>query len=139
MSLNHVVLVGRVGKDAELVEVGSTVKAVFSLATSEHWKDKDGNKKEATEWHTVEVWGKQAEAIHRWIEKGRELCVTGKINTNKWEKDGKTQYRVVIRASEVSFVGAKAEPKKEEGRRERGGREETPTPAMDDMDDDIPF
>ncbi len=142
MSFNQVVLIGRVGQDAEVSEVGSTTLAKFTMATSESWRDKSGEKKETTEWHSIEVWGKMAEAVGKWIEKGRELCVVGKITTQTWEKDGKKNYKTVIRAHEVKFVGAKPEGSKKRSdaddddapRRGRGRAEQ-----QDDDGDNIPF
>jgi single-strand DNA-binding protein len=143
MSLNNAILIGRVGQDAEITEVGSSTKAAFSLATSEAWKDRNGEKKEVTEWHNIEVWGKMAEAVGKWIRKGREVCVVGKITTQRWEgNDGQKKSKVVIRASELKFIG---EAPKENAANDRPARRERYTPDPDPgngdgfTDDDIPF
>ncbi len=149
--LNKVFLIGNVGKDAEVVQVGSSSVAKFSLATKETWRDRDGNKKEATEWHNVEVWGKQADAIGKWIEKGRLVSIEGKIMTQSWGEPKK--YKTVIRASEITFL-TKGEERggrghsDDEGGGRRGGRrereyEDIPNGDSDGgsmfPDDDIPF
>lgn len=140
--LNKVLLIGNVGKDAELSQVGDTTVAKFSLATKESWRDKAGNKKEATEWHNIEVWGKQAEAIGKWIEKGRTLSIEGKIVTQSWGEPKK--YKTIIRAENIIFIGQKPE---EGGRSKARDEEDSPRrsrreEAQDEaglLDDDIPF
>lgn len=145
--LNKVLLIGNVGKDAEIAQVGDTTVAKFSLATKESWRDKAGNKKEATEWHNIEVWGKQAEAIGKWIEKGRTLSIEGKIVTQSWGEPKK--YKTVIRAENVIFIGQKPEAEaggrgrsNDDGGGRRGRREE---PDQDQgngaelLDEDFPF
>lgn len=144
MSFQQVLLIGNVGQDAELTKVGDTHVAKFSVATKEVWKDKNGEKKEATEWHRIELWGRQAEAIAKWIEKGREVCVVGKINTHTYQKDGVSKEAKVIRANDVKFVGGsgKKSGSGEEGQgRSRGSRRDLADEADPGMfqDDDIPF
>lgn len=145
--LNKVFLIGNVGKDAELANVGDTTVAKFSLATKESWRDKAGNKKEATEWHNIEVWGKQAEAIGKWIEKGRTVSVEGKIVTQSWGEPKK--YKTIIRAENIIFIGQKPEESAGRGRSrddDGGGRrsrsEDVHDKAPDNgdmLDEDFPF
>lgn len=144
---NFVMLVGNVGQDAEVSKVGDSTVAKFTLATKESWRDKSGNKKDATEWHHIEVWGKMAEAVGKWIEKGRELMVTGSIHTQSWEKDGIKKYKTIIRAKEIKFIGKKEESRGGSSREDssRGQRRDSYTPDPDPgyaqgfLDDDIPF
>lgn len=85
MSVNRVLLQGHVGGDAEITTLESGAKvAKFSIATTEFFKDKDGNKKETTEWHRVSVWGKQAENAGQFIKKGRNVFIEGKLKSSEW-------------------------------------------------------
>jgi len=111
MSVNKVILIGRLGADPELRAVGDTHVANFSIATNEKWTDKAGEKQERTEWHRVAVWGKSAENAAKYLAKGREVYIEGKIQTHSYEKDGTTRYATDIKADKVVFIGGK--PKEE--------------------------
>ncbi len=104
MSVNKVILLGRVGKQPEIKQVGENKVANFSLATSEKFNDKNGNKVENTEWHNIVFWGKQAELIERYVNKGDELYIEGSIKTETYEKDGEKRYTVKIKGSAITFV-----------------------------------
>lgn len=104
MSVNKVILLGRVGKQPEVKQVGENKVANFSLATSEKFNDKNGNKVENTEWHNIVFWGKQAELIERYVNKGDELYIEGSIKTETYEKDGEKRYTVKIKGSAITFV-----------------------------------
>jgi len=88
--VNKVILVGNVGKDPELRYLeGNIAKARFSLATTEVYKDKDGNKVEQTEWHNIVMWRTMAENAEKIIKKGYQVYIEGKLHTNSWtDKDG---------------------------------------------------
>ncbi|MEN6368298.1 MAG: single-stranded DNA-binding protein [Thermotogota bacterium] len=116
MSLNKAMLIGRLGKDPELSYTQSgTARCRFSLATSEVFTDNSGNRQEKTEWHHVVVWGKQAESAGKFLQKGREVFVEGKIETRSWddEKSGQKRYMTEVKAQRVIFLGG--------GRGEGGG------------------
>ena len=108
--VNLVILLGRLGSDPEVKTLpnGSTV-ATFNLATSEVWVDKSGEKKERTEWHNIVAWGKLAEIIGKYISKGSEVHVQGKITTRSWEdkESGQKRYKTEIFASQIQFTGTK--------------------------------
>lgn len=108
MSVNKVILLGRLGQDPELKYTpnGSSV-CNFSLATTESWSDKQsGQKQEKTEWHRVVVWGKLAELCNQYLSKGRQAFVEGRIQTRSWDdKDGQKRYSTEILASTVQFIG----------------------------------
>lgn len=107
MSVNKVILLGRLGQDPEL-KYTPTGMAVcnFSLATSEKWKDKAGQDQERTEWHRVVVWGKIAELCNQYLTKGRQAYLEGSLQTRSWDdKDGNKRYTTEINAKTVQFIG----------------------------------
>lgn len=106
--VNKVILVGRVGADPELKNInGDQAFCNFSLATSESWQ-KDGEKQERTEWHRVVAWRKLGELCAKYIKKGRQVYVEGKLQTRSWEtEDGSKRYTTEIVANSVQFLGSK--------------------------------
>lgn len=104
--LNKVELIGRLGKDPEIKHLDSgQVMARFSIATTETFKDRDGEKKETTEWHNVVVWGKQAETAEKFLTKGKLIYLEGSIRTRKWEdKEGQTKYTTEIHVRNFIFL-----------------------------------
>lgn len=107
MSINKVMLFGRLGQDPELkyTPAGAPV-CNFSVATSESWTDKNGQKQEKTEWHRIVVWGKLAELCNQYLAKGRQAIIEGKLQTRSWDdKDGNKRYVTEILANSVQFVG----------------------------------
>jgi len=110
MSINKVMLIGRLGQDPELkyTPSGSAV-CNFSLATSESWTDKSGQKQEKTEWHRVVVWGKLAELCNQYLAKGRQAFIEGSLQTRSWEgQDGQKKYTTEINARNVQFLGGQS-------------------------------
>ena len=106
-SVNKVILVGNLGRDPELryTQGGQSV-CNFSIATSENWTDKSGEKQERTEWHRVVVWGKPAENAAQYLTKGRSVYVEGRIQTNEWEdKEGNKRETKEIVAQSVQYLG----------------------------------
>lgn len=85
MSINKVILIGRLGEDPVSREVNGKVLANFSLATSEAWHDKQGKKQEKTEWHKIAIWGRQAEIAGQYLTKGSQVYLEGKIQTEKFQ------------------------------------------------------
>ncbi len=109
MSVNKVILVGRLGKDPETryMTNGEAVTNV-SLATSENWKDKNGEKQEKTEWHNLVFYRRLAEIAGEYLKKGSQVYVEGKIQTRKWQdKDGKDRYTTEIIVNEMQMLGSK--------------------------------
>lgn len=110
MSVNKVILVGRLGQNPEVryTPSGAAV-ANFSVATNESWTDKSGQKQERTEWHRVVVWGKLAELCQQYLSKGRQAYVEGRMQTRQWQdKDGQTKYTTEVQAQTIQFLGAGA-------------------------------
>jgi single-strand DNA-binding protein len=110
MSVNKVILLGRLGQDPELKYTpGGSAVCNFSLATTESWTDKSGQKQEKTEWHRIVVWGKLAELCNQYLAKGRQAFLEGRLQTRSWDdKDGNKRYTTEILASTVQFIGGAA-------------------------------
>ncbi len=108
-SVNKVILVGRVGKDPEsrYLPSGEAI-ANLSLATSEQWKDKSGEKQEKTEWHRISFFGRLAEVVGEYVRKGSLLYIEGSISTRKYtDKDGVEKYATEIKGREMTMLGSK--------------------------------
>ncbi len=103
--VNKVIIIGRLGQDPEVKAVGqgNTVTRL-NVATSENWNSKDGQKQERTEWHRVTVWGKLAEICGKYLAKGRQVYVEGRLQTNSYEKNGVKMYSTEIVATDVRFL-----------------------------------
>ena len=104
MYINKVILVGNLTRDpeAKVLPNGTTVTS-FSLATTRVWYDKDRKKQEATEYHNVVVFGKQADSVAQWLKKGSQVLIEGRLQTRSWDKDGAKQYRTEIITEAVQF------------------------------------
>jgi single-strand DNA-binding protein len=104
-------LIGRLGQDPELkyTPSGSAV-CNFSMATTESWTDKSGQKQEKTEWHRIVVWGKLSELCNQYLAKGRQCFVEGSLQTRSWEdQSGVKKYTTEINARNVQFLGGQAQ------------------------------
>jgi len=135
MSVNKVILLGHLGKDPEVryMPNGEAV-ANFSIATSEHWKDKSGEKQEKTEWHNCVAYRKLAEIIGEYVKKGSQIYVEGKLQTRKWQdKEGKDRYTTEIIVSIMKMLGGKQKAAEESSQKEPGKS------VFSDFDDDIQF
>lgn len=128
-SVNKVILVGNLGKDPEVKNLqGGKSVANFSIATSETWKDRDGERQEKTEWHNCQVWGENLiKVVDKYLSKGDKVYVEGKIQTRKWEdQDGKDRYSTEIVVYELKMLSTKGDGGSRGGDRDRdddrGGR-----------------
>lgn len=133
MSVNKVVLVGRLGKDPEarLMTNGEAVANV-TLATTESWKDKSGVKQEKTEWHNLVFYRRLAEIAGEYLKKGSQIYIEGKLQTRKWQtKEGQDRYSTEIIVNEMQMLGGKASSQQNQFVSQ-------PAPPKDD-DVDIPF
>lgn len=111
-SVNKAIILGNLGQDPELrnTQNGKAV-CTMRIATSDSWQDKDGERQEKTEWHTVVVWGRQAENCHKYLAKGRTAYVEGRLQTRKWQdKQGSDRYSTEIVADRVQFIGGNDKP-----------------------------
>ena len=149
MSVNKVILVGRLGQNPEVryTPSGAAV-ANFSVATNESWTDKNGAKQERTEWHKVVVWGKLAELCSQYLSKGRQAYVEGRLQTRQWQdKDGQTKYTTEVQAQTVQFLGGGAGAGADRGgERDYGngapqqhGRGPSESPGQPHGNEDAPF
>lgn len=150
--VNKVIIVGNLGKDPEVrFTPGGAAVANFTMATSESWTDKNGQKQERTEWHRIVAWGKTAELCGEYLKKGRQAFIEGKLQTRKWtDKEGKEHYTTEIVADRVVFLGSRSEGS---GARSNDQEYGPPPPGMEDSgappngagagavagDSDIPF
>lgn len=150
-SLNKVILIGNLGRDPEFRATATSAVCNFSVATSERFKDRDGNAQEKTEWNRVVAWGKLAELARDYLAKGRQVYVEGSLETREWtDKDGVKRYTTEIKAREILFLGSREGGASSGGgarsgdgwggppRRPAAPAEQAPAGPPPD-DDDIPF
>ena len=109
--VNKVIIVGNVGRDPELRSTqGGQAVATFSVATSERFKDKEGQPQERTEWHRVVAWGRLAEICGEYLRKGKQVYVEGRLQTRDWEdKDGHKRYTTEVVANVMQMLGRRGE------------------------------
>lgn len=148
-SVNKVILVGNLGRDPETryFPDGGAVTNV-SIATTDSWKDKQGEKQERTEWHRVAFFGKLAEIAGEYLKKGSQVYVEGSLQTRKWQdKDGQDRYTTEIRADRMQMLGRRPDGDQapDEATQPQGSARPRREPAaagagkFDDFEDDIPF
>lgn len=136
--LNKVMIIGRLGKDPEIrtTQDNKTVTN-FTVATTDRWKDRDGQQQEKTEWHRIVAWGRLGEICGQYLTKGKQVYVEGAIQTRQWEdKDGQTRYTTEIKAFTMQMLGNKddadtAQPK--------ANQEPYPAAPTTSDDDELPF
>lgn len=144
--VNKVILVGNLGKDPEVrhLENGAAV-ANFSIATTESYKDKNGNRQDQTEWHNIVLWRGLAQIAEKYLRKGSQIYVEGKLRTRSWQdKDGNTRYTTEVVGDNMTMLGG----------RNNTSSNEAPTPEIhnepmqstggsanieSEDDDDLPF
>ncbi len=153
-SINKVILIGNLGRDPEVryMPSGDAV-ANITIATTETWKDKAGEKQEQTEWHRVAMFGKTAEIAGEYLKKGSQVYIEGKLQTRKWtDKEGQERYTTEIRADRMQMLGSRSggsermAPPDEEAAAPRSAAAPAKKAAgagkgagFDDLEDDIPF
>ena len=154
--VNKVILVGNLGADPDMRYTPSGQGVCeLRVATSESWNDKNGQRQERTEWHRIVVWGKRAEVCSKYLAKGRQVFVEGRIQTRTYDdKDGNKRYITEIIANDVQFLGGGGREGASTGGRSRDDNAGPPPPSDADFggygggggggggggpDDDIPF
>ena len=143
-SVNKVILVGNLGRDAELRSTaGGAAVSTLNLATTEVWNDKQGQKQEKTEWHRIVLWGKQAESLQEYLVKGKQIYVEGRLQTRQWDdKDGNKRYTTEIKADRITLLGGGGGRSGAMDRGDSGDYAARPpdeSPMAPITDDDIPF
>ena len=151
-SVNKVILVGNLGRDPETrYTTGGEAVTNVSIATTDTWKDKNGDKQERTEWHRVAFFGKLAEIAGEYLKKGSQVYIEGRLQTRKWQdKDGQDKYTTEIVADRMQMLGSRSAagaggndlPERERSPAATAGSAPRSAPAkknVDDLDDDIPF
>ncbi len=135
--INKVILIGNLGADPEMkYTAGGTAICKFRLATTEVFKDRDGNQQERTEWHRVVAWAKLAEICGQYLSKGKQVYVEGSLRTSSWDdQDGNKRYTTEINARDVQFLSGGAGGGSSSGG--SGGGDDFGGPPIGD--DDIPF
>lgn len=140
MSLNSVQLIGHLGKDPELKQTSKgTSYAQLSIATSE-MSNKAGDKHLFTEWHNVIVWAKNAENACRFLKKGSQVFIQGRLNHQCYDKDGEKRYFTQVVAQKILFLGSKGKGDNRKGEQEMPQKHDSNIPEAPGMEiDDIPF
>ena len=128
--INKVILVGNLGKDPEVRYLDSGVAvANFSLATTENYKNKQGERVSQTEWHNIVLWRGLAEIAEKYLKKGSSVYIEGKIRTRKWEdKEGNNRYTTEILGDNMTMLGAKP-----------ASEDNSKNVSHSDLEDDLPF
>jgi single-strand DNA-binding protein len=157
-SVNKVILVGNLGRDPEMryMPSGDAI-ASFSVATTDNWKDKNGQKQERTEWHRISMFGKLAEIAGEYLKKGSSVYIEGRLQTRKWQdKEGNERQTTEVVADRMQMLGGRSsgnayEAMEDEDQSAAPPRQSAPAPSQkpapatstssnfDDFEDDIPF
>lgn len=135
-SLNKATLIGNLGADPEVrYTQNNTAVAMLSIATSEKYKDRDGQQVEKTEWHRVVAWAKLAEICQNYLKKGDKVYIEGPIQTREYEKDGQKRFTTEIKALNMVMLGSSGKPK------QAAPSESEPDNLPEDLgnDKDLPF
>jgi len=141
MSFNRIILVGNLGRDPELrYTAQGTPVCSFSMATNERRKDKTGEMQDQTTWFRVTLWGRQAETASQYLSKGRPVYIEGRLRVEEWtDRDGKPRHTLEVHATDMQFIGGRAEEPLAEKAAAGVGPAEQPQQQPDLSDEDIPF
>ena len=127
-SVNKVILIGNVGKDPEVKELTNGRVANMAMATSERYKDKNGDRQENTEWHNIVMYGKLVDIVEKYVKKGDKLYIEGSITTRKWkDKEGNDRYTTEVKAFNMTMLGGTEK------------KSTQPAAVAADVEDDLPF
>jgi len=154
--VNKVILIGNVGKDPEIRHMeNGTMKATFPLATTETYRDREGQRMEQTEWHNIVLWRGLAELADKYIRKGKQLFIEGKLRTRSWEdKEGHKRYTTEVVADNITLLGGlqRREENGTQGEAQQQGGDAAATPytnpstnsnetaaPLGNPSDDLPF
>lgn len=139
--INKAIIVGNLGADPEVryTQSGSPV-ATFNVATTERWRDQEGNQQESTEWHRIVAWRKLAEICGEYLHKGSRVYIEGKIQTRKWQdQSGNDRYTTEIVAREMKMLDRRESSGGSHGGGSREQNYSDPSSSYSDMGEDVPF
>lgn len=145
MSVNKVILVGNVGKDPEIRYLeGGTAVCSFPLATSESYRNRDGERVTNTEWHNIVLWRGLAEVAEKYVRKGSQLYIEGRIRSRSWDdRDGNKRYTTEIIGDNMQMLGRRADEQGSRDQSVRAAQEPSPAPQANDKtaakDQETPF
>lgn len=139
-AVNKAILIGNLGADPELrYTANGTAVASFNIATTERFKDRNGEQQERTEWHSIVCWGRMGELANEYLRKGRSVYIEGRIQTRNYEdKDGIKRYKTEIVAQQMQFLGGRGPEGTPEGAPGVSSAA-APEPEIPADDDDLPF
>ncbi|HSR53317.1 MAG TPA: single-stranded DNA-binding protein [Acidobacteriota bacterium] len=139
--INKVILIGNLGRDPEMRYTQSgTPVCNFSIATTENYQDRSGNRQERTEWHNIVTWSKLAEICNQYLSKGRQVYIEGRLQTREWtDRDGNSRRTTEVVANEMKMLGSPGSGGGGGPREEKMGGENSDSMEVGISDDDIPF
>jgi len=141
-SLAKVILIGNLGRDAELKKTPSGTSVLeFSIATNERWNDREGNSQEHTQWFRVSLWGRRADALAQYLQKGKQVYVEGKLRARTYQgNDGQTRVSLDVRADDIQLLGTRADAGAWGAPSQGVAPPDEPAAGVGEpADDDIPF
>lgn len=140
-SLNKAMIIGNLGQDPEVrYTQNNTAVATLSIATSERYRDSNGDTQERTEWHRVVAWGKTAEICQSYLKKGSKVYIEGPIQTRSWEdKDGQKRYTTEIKALSLVMLDSRGSSANDSAAQPMSAPNSFNDADMNDIDDDLPF
>lgn len=138
--INKVILIGNLGRDPEVMTFDNGVKKTsFSLATSESYKNKEGQRVDQTEWHNIVMWRGLAEVAEKYLRKGSQIYIEGKIKTRSYEQDGVKKYVTEIYADNMTMLGKRDSEYGDSQAQPQAKPQTAEEPEIKAPDDDLPF
>lgn len=139
--INRVILIGNLGKDPDVITFENGVKkATFSLATTESYKNKEGNRVDQTEWHNIVMWRGLADIAERFLHKGNQIYLEGKLKTRSYEQDGIKKYITEIFVDNMTMLGSKKDGENQDsGTSSPAQAQQTEEKDIQVPEDDLPF
>ena len=138
--VNKVILIGNLGRDPEVISFdGGVKKASFSIATTEVYRTRDGQDMEQTEWHNIVLWRGLAEVAEKYLRKGSQIYVEGRIKNRSYEKDGQKRYITEIECDNLTMLGNRGQSDYSPSNDQVSGASEQSSPPVKTPEDDLPF
>ena len=138
--VNKVILIGNLGKDPEIMTFDNGVKkASFTMATTEYYKNKEGNRTEHVEWHNISLWRGLAEVAEKYLKKGSSVYIEGRIRSRQYEQDGVKKYFYEIQGDNMNMLGKRDSNDQENRPPQNSQQAPANEPEIEAPDDDLPF